>query len=69
MVGKGCPDIAVGRAGETYLLEIKSPGGKLTPDEERWHKQWKGHVEIVETPEEAIEAVGLAIIHNDEDYE
>lgn len=63
-VGKGFPDIAVGRAGKTYLLEIKD-GSKppsrrqLTPDERAWHGAWKGHAAVVENVEQALRAVGL----------
>lgn len=62
-VGGGCPDLAVGRAGRTYLLEVKAPRPKghapLTPPQEAWHASWRGHVAIVTTPEEALLAVGL----------
>jgi hypothetical protein len=59
-VGRGGPDLAVGRAGRTYLLEVKRPGGKLSAREETWHANWCGHVAIVTTPEEALRAVGAA---------
>lgn len=58
-VGHGCPDLAVGVAGSTYLLEIKDGSGKLTAQEEEFFKLWKGHVAIVRTPAEAVAAVGL----------
>lgn len=63
-VGKGCPDIAVGRAGRNYLLEIKD-GSKppsqqrLTEHEQQWHDQWRGTVVVVKNEKEALEAVGL----------
>lgn len=64
MVGRGFPDVVVGRQGLSYLLEIKDgdlPPSKrrLTPDEERWHADWDGHVCIVESIEDALAAVGL----------
>lgn len=54
MVGSGCPDIVVGYRGANYLIEIKdgdkSPSRrKLTPDEQEWHDEWKGHVCVVES--------------------
>lgn len=55
-VGKGCPDLAVGLQGRTFLLEVKVPGAKLTEDERRWHLAWRGQVAVVTTPQEAIEA-------------
>lgn len=62
MVGKGAPDLLVGRQGRNYLLEIKD-GAKapskrrLTPDEQAWHDNWRGTVIVVENIEEAIYAV------------
>lgn len=63
-VGKGCPDIAVGRHGRNYFLEIKDgslppSARKLTPDEARWHASWDGHAAVVESVEDALAAVGL----------
>jgi len=51
-VGSGFPDCAVGYRGKTYLVEIKDgdkppSARKLTPDEQRWHDEWRGHVEII----------------------
>lgn len=58
-VGQGVPDLVVGRAGINYLIEAKTPGGKLTPDERRWHELWGGQVAIAATIEEALAAVGI----------
>lgn len=57
-VGKGVPDLLVGRNGTNVLLEVKSgwriPGGglrpgykRLTPDEKEWHESWQGQVAVV----------------------
>ena len=59
-VGQGCPDLLVGHgglAGRNVLIEVKTPKGELTPDEERFIKSWLGPVKIVTTPEQALEAV------------
>jgi hypothetical protein len=56
-VGKGCPDLLVGYAGENHCLELKMPGGKLTPDQCTLHASWGGRIRIVHTPKEAIEAI------------
>lgn len=63
-VGKGCPDLAVGLRGVTYMLEIKDgrkPPSKqrLTPDEQAWHDAWRGHATVVRSVDEALDAVGL----------
>lgn len=61
-IGKGCPDIVVGRAGMNYLMEIKDgnkPPSKrsLTPEEKKWHESWKGQVAVVESVEDALRVV------------
>lgn len=63
-LGRGFPDLVVGRGGLTYLLEVKDgskPASKrrLTEAEARFHASWLGHVAIVETEAEALAAVGL----------
>ena len=55
-VGKGAPDLLVGKATSTGrlngLLEVKD-GSKpparrrLTPDEDAWHASWRGQVAVV----------------------
>ncbi len=40
-VGGGCPDLLIGCPwGELVLVECKSPGGRLTPDQKLWHSRW-----------------------------
>ena len=46
-IGAGCPDLLVGRAGKTLLIEVKDsaqPPSKrqLTDDQSRWHGAWCG---------------------------
>lgn len=61
-VGSGCPDILVGWRGFNTILEIKDgkkppSARKLTEDQIKWHAEWRGQVTVVETVEQAIEAV------------
>lgn len=61
-VGSGCPDLLVGWRGMTSLLEVKDgskppSARKLTPDQVEWHANWRGQVAVVETIEQAIEAI------------
>lgn len=63
-VGKGCPDIVVGRAGVTYMLEIKDgskppSARRLTDDQNDWHAKWRGHAAVVQSVDDALKAVGL----------
>ena len=65
-VGKGCPDLLVGRAGVNYLLECKD-GAKtpseqrLTPDQVEWHGCWLGQVVVVNSVDAALQALGARV--------
>lgn len=61
-VGKGCPDLLVGRRGENLLLEVKDgkkprSARQLSQDERCWHAGWLGRVHIVESAEEALKLI------------
>lgn len=63
-VGKGCPDLLVGAHGFNLVFEVKDgskmpSSRKLTPMEIEWFDSWEGQVEVVETPERALEIVRL----------
>jgi hypothetical protein len=51
------PDIIVGYRQCTMLLEIKIPGGTLSPTQKDWHRDWRGHRAVVHSLEEAIAEV------------
>jgi hypothetical protein len=69
MIGQGCPDLLVGRAGELWLMEVKDgakPPSKraLTKDEKVWHDLWDdvrktGRLVVVESVGDALQAVGV----------
>jgi len=64
-VGQGVPDLLVGYRGNNVLIEVKDgskppSARKLTPDQVKWHGDWRGHVAVVSTVAEAIAAVGIA---------
>ena len=54
-------DLLVGIAGRTYLLEVKSATGTLTPDQEKFTDLWRGQFSVVRSVEDALIAVGVAI--------
>lgn len=61
-IGLGCPDLLVGIAGLNLLMEVKDGDKipserKLTPDEKKWHANWKGQKAVVESPQQAVDAV------------
>lgn len=62
-VGNGCPDLAVShsRCGNLFM-EVKDgslppSARRLTPDQERWHRDWRGPVVVVTSADEALRAV------------
>ena len=57
--GEGYPDILVTRAGQHYLIEIKSSKGKLTAPQVLFHEKHTP-VYIVRSIGEALRVVGLA---------
>jgi Holliday junction resolvase len=52
---KGIPDLLVCFRNKLYLMEVKKPKGKLTPDQIKFHENWNGDIYIVRTAQEAIE--------------
>lgn len=57
MVGRGFPDLVIGKHGMNYLIEIKDGSKppsrrKLTDDEQKWHDHWLGQVAIIESIED-----------------
>lgn len=63
-VGDGFPDLCVGRCNQVFLLEVKDgakppSARRLTPDQERFHAEWRGHVAVVLCAEDALREVGL----------
>ena len=66
-VGEGCPDLLVGYKGLNLLLEVKDgskppSAQKLTPQQEVWHRDWRGHRVVVNSPEAALTAIGVIAI-------
>lgn len=72
-VGGGCPDTLVGAPRPcprcsfempyNYLVEIKdgeqtASNKKLTTDEKKFFEEWRGHVEVASSIEEALRIVG-----------
>lgn len=70
-VGGGVPDLLCGgnmpcvwcrRPNRSNLLiEAKTGNGTLTPDQERWHRDWRGQVAIARTMEEALKIAGIEV--------
>ena len=58
MVG-GIPDLLVSQksTGITMLVEVKVPGGKLTPAEAKFCEDWPGEIVVVYSGEDAVSKV------------
>ena len=58
-VGAGCPDLLVGFQGNNFLLEVKNlaAGGSLNAEQVKWHREWRGHVLVITSPEKAFDFV------------
>lgn len=57
-LGGGFPDLTVGFRGQTFLLEVKQPGEKLTPRECVFFAEWTGHSAVVYSVDNALAAIG-----------
>ena len=57
----GCPDLMVGYAGETLLMEIKKDSkARFTPDQIEFMGKWKGGaVSRVDSVDAALRALGV----------
>ena len=54
-VGKDFPDLVVGAAGLTFLVEIKSAAGRLSEGQQEFARLWRGgRVIIAYSAEQAI---------------
>lgn len=60
-VGAGVPDLLVGWRGALWLLEVKTPKGKLTLDQADWLASGWGHIRtvtVVYGVDDALQAIG-----------
>ena len=56
-IGGGCADVLVKYRGVLLLMEIKSKGGRMTPDEQAFYDEWQDCMVVVYSAEEALEAL------------
>lgn len=57
-VGGGCPDLLVGYRGCNYVIEVKTPTGKLNDDQVDWHADWRGQKATVNCIAQALAVIG-----------
>lgn len=61
-LGKGFPDLVIGRNGKNYLIELKDGDKyksqqKLTPEEYKWHEEWRGQVSVCANIDEVLNTI------------
>jgi Holliday junction resolvase len=57
-VGGGVPDLLIGRSGFNFLVEVKDGDkAKLTPEQIKWHNEWRGQVAIVRNLDDVVKLV------------
>jgi hypothetical protein len=59
-VGRGCPDLLIGKNGINLLAEIKNlegRGRRLTPAEQDFIDTWRGQVTVIRNIEEALKMI------------
>lgn len=54
----GCPDLLIGFRGQNFLIECKSPGGRLNARQRAFWSVWRGQAEVCWTPDEVLRAIG-----------
>ena len=51
-------DLVVGFRNTNYLMEIKTPQGRLNKKQQKFFRAWHGQVNIIRTPEQALVLIG-----------
>lgn len=54
----GRPDLLVGFRRRNFLIEVKAPGGALTPAQIEFFALWRGQAAIVESLDDARKVLG-----------
>jgi len=60
-IGFGAPDLLVARANRMWLMEIKVKEGKLSKDQEDWHRAWNAKVHVVRSVEDALAIISKRV--------
>ena len=54
-LGDAVPDAVVCKAGRWVAVEIKTPTGKLTAQQQSWHADWPGETAIIRSVSDVLE--------------
>ena len=58
-VGDDCPDVLIGYAGVNYLVEIKTPTGRMKPGQIRHFEEWPGQTAIARSLDDVLKIIGV----------
>lgn len=51
-------DLLVGYRGRNYLIEVKTPDGRLTVEQKAIEQEWRGQYTIARTVNDALQTIG-----------
>lgn len=57
-VGQGVPDLLVAFRGVHFLIEVKTPTGKLNPIQTAFHANWRAPIGVCVTTDDALIYIG-----------
>lgn len=57
-VGQGVPDLLVAYRGLNFLIEVKTPTGKVNKLQQAFHESWRAPIGVCTTPDEALKHIG-----------
>lgn len=55
----GLPDLLVAKSRLNHLVELKSPGKKLSDKQQEWHDRWNGCIHVGRTSSQIIESLWI----------
>lgn len=58
-LGQGAPDLLVGFQGQNWVMEVKAEKGLVRAFQAAWMSNWRGHVVVVRSVDEALAAIGV----------
>lgn len=63
-LGNGRPDFIAANRGKIYWFEVKNPDmppskRELTKDEQRFHWEWEGYIDVIESLDDALSIMGI----------
>lgn len=61
-VGRGCPDILVGYAGQNFLFELKTEHGELNENQIKFFSNWRGQVSVARNSSDILSKIKATVL-------